>query len=414
MRQETLTVVVPTADPERAARAIEDVDPTRLFGDTALGVHFGRVVVVPGAGGAAHVALESNFDTDVDGEDASRAAHLAALAKSGGATDLRRALGDVDLFASALAPATVTYQGHPMRELARVRLEQRVREVVMTFCESADPVAPYELFARIRAHVRGRARVDPELRGLDVDAPPPPLPDPAVRLEKLRAGWQPWVENASPVLPALRYALDVVRWDKNDRFYDLRARQEALTPTDRARLEAIAATEDHGLHNALTHVVPLRGGGRGRLAVLRAVHAYIHAMAQRHFGYIGQLGGIPTIHFAKWLLLDEGQTLLFFSNYDGTWESYLGDFVDRAALGLNLAWSCTDEYPRTAWLYEDGAQDEEAFKAWGRIYQHPTPLFYSAYPDVSIAALDNNTWIRHALHLEAHQVDLERWFRRLT
>ncbi|MEI9948898.1 MAG: hypothetical protein WDO74_07925 [Pseudomonadota bacterium] len=89
---------------------------------------------------------------------------------------------------------------------------------------------------------------------------------------------------------------------------------------------------------------------------------------------------------------------MFFSNYDSSWESYLGDFVDRAAIGLNLAWTLTAEYPKTSYLTGLGASDEERFKAWSRAYQRPTQVFYTAYPELGLAAVNNNTWIRCGLH----------------
>jgi hypothetical protein len=69
----------------------------------------------------------------------------------------------------------------------------------------------------------------------------------------------------------------------------------------------------------------------------------------------GSLAGIPTIHFAHWSLIDGGQRLLFLSNYDGSWGSYLDDFIDRASDGLTLIWSNTVGFPRThyrpAWRF---------------------------------------------------------------
>jgi hypothetical protein len=176
---------------------------------------------------------------------------------------------------------------------------------------------------------------------------------------------------------------------------------------------AIAATEDHFTQNALTHVVPLREG-RGRRSVLEHAHAIVDRISREHFQYIGQLGTIPSIHFAKWVLFESDQRLLFLSNYDKSWESYLGDFVDKAPGGLNLAWSCTKEYPHTFALAFEGAKDEETFKAWGRAYQVPTQVFYSAYSQLTIETINNNTWIRYRLHQLADADDLQDWFRRLT
>jgi hypothetical protein len=193
----------------------------------------------------------------------------------------------------------------------------------------------------------------------------------------------------------------------------VRGHQENWTDRTRAAFSAIAATEDHGTQNALTHVVPLRKGA-GRLSTLKHAHAIIDRISQNHFQYIGQLGTIPSIHFAKWLLFDSGRRLLFLSNYDKSWESYLGDFVDRAPEGLNLAWSCTQEYPRTIGLAFEGARDEETFKAWGRAYQVPTQVFYSAYRELTIETINNNTWIRHRLSQPTEAGELDVWFRRLT
>jgi hypothetical protein len=111
--------------------------------------------------------------------------------------------------------------------------------------------------------------------------------------------------------------------------------------------------------------------------------------------------------------MDDDKRLLFLSNYDSSWESYLGDFIDQAAIGLNLAWSCTEGYPRTRLLFDGGANDEERFKAWGRAHQRPTQVFYSAYPDLSVAAVNNNSWIRIGLHSPGPP-DVRAWLRRLT
>ena len=97
----------------------------------------------------------------------------------------------------------------------------------------------------------------------------------------------------------------------------------------------------------------------------------------------GSLGGIPTIHFARWVILDNGQ-LIFFSNYDGSWDNYLGDFVDRAADGLTGVWSNTEDFPPTRFLVQDGARADEFFKAWTRAHQIPTQVWYSAYPNNTV------------------------------
>ena len=431
MRQETLTIVARAfGDPPYAAlRAALGQFPRAALAAPELGIHFARLVLLEEPASAEYgssLVFESNFDTDVRDETSAREAHLTLLCGAIGAelrtvfqycVRISQDLDDQGLAAALrkrLVPATAAYQGHAARDLQRIRLEQHLRDVLMSYFASAPHASPRELYHDAREYVRMQSGIDPRLRGLNVDGPAPPVPDAAVRTERLNAGLWAWVRNLSGSL--LAYAVsqlgNIWAWQKSDVQYDQRARQEAWTPDDLRRFVEIASTEDHGLQNALTHVVPLKG--EDRLEVLKKSHGYIDVMAKKHFNDIGQLGGIPTIHFAKWLLVDNDSRLLFLSNYDSSWESYLGDFVDRAAIGLNLAWTCTEQYPRTSLLVLRGASDEERFKAWSRAQQRPTQVFYSAYPELGIAALNNNTWIRCGLHNPPGAADLASWFRRLT
>ncbi len=155
------------------------------------------------------------------------------------------------------------------------------------------------------------------------------------------------------------------------------------TPPTLEHLRELRVWEDHKVQNQMTHVVPIKPG-RFRRTALNVVLAAIDFLARFHWNR-GDLGGIPTIHFARWMLIDGGERLLFFSNFDGSWENYLGDFIDRASAGLTGVWSSTVEFPPTHNLIYDGAQRAEAFKNWTRKYQIETQVWYSAYPDVSVA-----------------------------
>ena len=105
----------------------------------------------------------------------------------------------------------------------------------------------------------------------------------------------------------------------------------------------------------------------------------------------GYLDTINTIHFARWVLLPGANRLMFFSNYGGSWESYLEDFIAKAASGLTGVWSNTEGYPRTRWLFLDGARDGDRFKRWARRQQVPTLFWYSAYPDLNTARIRINS-----------------------
>ncbi len=401
----------------------------RVFAHESLGIHFARLALLEEKSDSEYeptLILESNFDTDSGDGSAARKAHLELLCDHAGAALLTvfeycpgfgSRLSATELATALerhLVPATAAYQGHTQRDLRRIRLEQRLRDVLMDFLSRAPKLTPRELYHAGREHVRLLTASDPLLAGLNLDAPMPPLPSAAARTLSLNQGYWVWIKHLSFGLLALLFQQlkNILRWQKSDPEFEQRLLQEAWSDEDRRGFVDIAATEDHALQNALTHVVPLKGADR--LAVLIAAHGYLDVMAKRYFDDIGQLGGIPSIHFAKWLLIDDNKRLMFLTNYDSSWESYLGDFVDHAPVGLNLAWVCTSQYPRTALLVFLGATDEERFKAWSRAHQRPTQVFYTAYPELSIAALNNNTWIRCGLHHAPGALDLRAWFRRIT
>ncbi len=96
---------------------------------------------------------------------------------------------------------------------------------------------------------------------------------------------------------------------------------------------------------AVGHVKP----GRFRLLTLRAVLFGLN-FTTRHIFNRGNLSGVKTIHFARWVFLDGKRRMFFASNYDGSMESYMDDFIDKVAWGLNLVFTNGVGYPKTRWL----------------------------------------------------------------
>jgi hypothetical protein len=176
-------------------------------------------------------------------------------------------------------------------------------------------------------------------------------------------------------------------------------------------LKSLTRFEDFLVQNQMTLVSNVKPGHLRR-AVLKAVVLY----ARFRTAYVdtkGTLVGIPSIHFAHWTIIDGGRRLLFVSNYDGTWESYLGDFIDRAAGGLTAVWSNTRGFPRTRFLALDGARDEQRFKAWVRAQQIPTDVWYAAYPSLSVQNVNDATAIRSGLSSRLGGSALATWLQRL-
>ncbi|WP_192245108.1 cytochrome P450 [Mesorhizobium silamurunense] len=182
-------------------------------------------------------------------------------------------------------------------------------------------------------------------------------------------------------------------------FWLLRRREDKDRPQSASigmqALDKILANEDHTAQNHLTAISTMKPGMLRRLA-LRFSFYLISIAAQKVFRP-GFLNTISTIHFARWVLLPGSKRLMFFSNYGGSWESYLEDFIAKASAGLTGVWSNTEGYPRTRWLFLDGARDGDRFKRWARRQQVPTLFWYSAYPHLNTARIRINSRIRRAI-----------------
>src|SRR2546427_1265670 len=139
----------------------------------------------------------------------------------------------------------------------------------------------------------------------------------------------------------------------------------------------IMERENKCAQNHLAAVFTMKSGWLRRLTLRLALWVVALAPYRSRPGFLSNIG---TIHFARWILLPGTDKLLFFSNYTGSWESYLEDFILRAHEGLTGIWSNTQGFPRTKNLVQDGAKDGDRFKRWARRQQHPTRFWYAAYP----------------------------------
>lgn len=111
----------------------------------------------------------------------------------------------------------------------------------------------------------------------------------------------------------------------------------------------------------------------------------------------GFLGTIGTIHAARWVTLPGTRQLVFFSNYGGSWESYLEDFITEAHDGLTAVWSNAIGFPRAKNLFQQGATDGERFKRFARASMRPTRFWYSAYPELITDQIRRNADVRRGL-----------------
>ena len=130
----------------------------------------------------------------------------------------------------------------------------------------------------------------------------------------------------------------------------------------------------------------------------------------RHVYNRGFLTRVKTIHFARWVMLDGDRRIFFASNYDGSQEAYMDDFINKVAWGLNLVFSNGVGYPRTRWLIKEGARREQVYKYTLRRHQLPSEVWYKAYPDLTAQDLWRNQRIRAGVEFRpADDAALREW-----
>ncbi len=167
---------------------------------------------------------------------------------------------------------------------------------------------------------------------------------------------------------------------------------DSITPE---RLEGLQKSEDREFQNHMTAVSTIKAG-RFRMLLLRLTF-YLISISATHIFRPGFLSTIGTIHFARWVRIPGTNRLVFLSNYGGSWESYLEDFITKASAGLTGVWSNTEGFPSTKFLFFNGARDGDRFKRWARTQQVPTGFWYSAYPRISTAHIRTNALIRQGI-----------------
>jgi hypothetical protein len=160
-------------------------------------------------------------------------------------------------------------------------------------------------------------------------------------------------------------------------------------------LVELQALEDRDVTNQYTAFGSAKPGVFRR-ALITLVLAVIQFTA-RHFFTRGYLARVQTIHFARWVFVDGKRRVLFTSNYDGGHQAYMDDFINKAAWGLNVAFSSGVGWPHTDWLLLRGSRREHYFKYFQRRHQLPTQVWYKAYPGLTLLDLQRNARIRQGL-----------------
>jgi hypothetical protein len=216
---------------------------------------------------------------------------------------------------------------------------------------------------------------------------------------------------AGPFVNALWAAMATLIAEYGGAYAVLRRKEAADVPEDlppsAALVEEIMKRENFGAQNHLAAISTLKPGWFRKMTLRLGLWAAGQLAA--HFSAPGFLGTTGVIHFARWIALPGTDKLLFRSNFDGTWERYLEDFIELAYQGVNGIWSNMVGFPRTRNLFSGGARDGDRLRRWTRRQQVPTLVWYSAYPKLTLARIRTNAAIRQGIASAVTEADAADW-----
>jgi hypothetical protein len=393
--------------------------PLGLFKDT---LHFARLLIVPGADHPEHYGSSLVLMANVDGSVQDFLSELVMKAGRGlddifsdcegyPEAERRNYATRLVFLTEKLIPAQAYYINTIGRGVRQIVQEDQLRQAIQQFLQQVD-VQTLVSATALRREIIAYVKKNPQLLWALTPAVQPSF-------------WWKAKEQLRLVVLVFLGAL-VVTWfwplllawlvvlqSKEAKDHEERRRPPLL------RLTQLRAPEDVYAHNQFSAVGYLKPGWVRKTTVKVAL-SVVHA-SLRHVFNRGNLAGVPwlglegvdTIHFARWVLIDDDRRLLFASNYDGSLESYMVDFVDKVAWGLNLVFSNGAGYPKTRWLVLDGARNEQKFKDFLGNHQLDTEVWYTPYGHLTAVNIANNAAIRAGLLGDMNERDAQRWLARL-
>jgi hypothetical protein len=306
------------------------------------------------------------------------------------------------------------YINTPGRTVQQIRQEAQLRQAITGFLDSHDwsGKAALDVHQAIQTFVRSQ----PDLGWAHVPPAPPDLtwrlqetchkigvPLLLVGLLVLLLVWLGVIPGFMLLLLVLLVGLGLLRMNEERELPDRK-------PAKPEVVRQLREDEDFGVQNQVVAIGFFKLGWFRK--ILSRLVLELADYLIRHVYNRGSLSGLNTIHSARWVILDQGRRLFFTSNYDGSLESYMNDFIDQAFWGLNAIFCNGDGFPKTRWLFWGGIQDEMAYKTFLPTRQVPTQVWYSAYEQLSTVNIQNNALIREKLFAPLSQPEAEAWLRR--
>jgi hypothetical protein len=381
------------------------------FGSFA-NIHFGRFFILPQSTdpqGRTYPAYLI-FLADVDGPADAFVLQLVGACGNGLHTIYQHCdgypgrAGLRDYLREHAVKAAASYVNTVGRTVTQVHQEARLHDSIRQFLDASQPAFRTKSPRQVRAAIQEFVERNPSLAWA---RQPLAQADVAYLVnEKLQLA----LVGAVGILlfPAILFGaplyLALLRWhETHDGARD-------VVPDD-ALIQKLAAQEDHGVQNPFTSAGFLKSGLFRKLTGSMVLWG-TDFLARYVFNH-ANLIGVKTIHFARWVFLDDRRRLFFASNYDGSLENYMDDFIDKIAWGLNVVFSNGVDYPATHFLVLDGARNEQVFKRFNLTHQLVTPVWYAAYQGLTALNIDNNAQIRAGLYGAMNDAATRAWLRRL-
>jgi hypothetical protein len=300
------------------------------------------------------------------------------------------------------APAIAAYVNCRGRTVRQIREEEALFEALESYIEKNSAalrnLAPRELHEKLRSFVS--AEKSAGQLTLSRESPTPM----GWKIRNLlhMIGLPLLVLLVSPLLIVLApfYIFALRRLEKTD--------PEVCPVADQKHSENLSRFEDHDVTNQFSAMGSLKPGLVRLLTTIGVLKTVNYGA--RHITRRGHLGRIRSIHFARWVFVAGRERMIFCSNYDGSVESYMDDFINKTGFGLNASFSNGIGYPRTNWLVLDGCIDERKYKEYLRRHTLPTQVWYKAYPGLTAVDLERHTRVRHGLETSSMtDEELREW-----
>jgi hypothetical protein len=133
-----------------------------------------------------------------------------------------------------------------------------------------------------------------------------------------------------------------------------------------------------GRISELTAIVPLKPGGADALRARFAATNRLFKGADR----------VGTLHFMRFVLLNNDTQMLFATAYDGDWDTYIDDFATKIPDEMDELFSAVEGWP--------GIHSPQV-KGFIAAHQLTATAWYSAYPDLTVADIHRNARVASAL-----------------